>query len=699
MKRIIAVLAIAVSAWAQNPETAAFPTTVVTDTTLPVAMPQPSSARTLVGSISSGATSFVLSSGTGVIVPSYWTIQDTASGTTGREVFLCTAFSSPTLSSCTGHQDGTSAQSHANGSYVYNFLGATQWNKVTAEIKAVETALAARKLNYIAGGGTAQAQTATMVPPVASLANGLSLCWLPAAANTGAAPTLAVNGLTAKPITKTGTTALVANDLTTSAIACAIYDGTEFQLQNPQTSSGGSVSSVYGLTGTVNPKVDEHDAANFCSDAGSTDTYACNLSPAATAYVTGTHYRFKANTLNTGAASINFNSLGAKTIVKVAGGITTALATNDILAGQWVDLVYDGTNMQMQSLLGNAPGAGSTNSVFTGSTATAPSHSATPTFSLADVSVKSPMRIEPGAMTANVTSVTFTNKSAGAKFSIAWTQDGTGGRTVSYGASATNACAVDPTASATTTQFFEVGSDGSTVYGVGCTTTASTFGGPEQAAPGTPASSTAVCWFDSTNHILSCKNNNSATVSSAVVPSTCSSQFVRAVSAAGVITCATVSGSDIASSAALAGSPTTTTQSAGDNSTKIATTAYVDRMKQRAIAFTIGDPGNSSALTAASTTTSYVTVPFACTIAAYSLLIDAGTITVKFWKIATGTAIPTSSNSINTSGVAISSGTAIRSATVSDFTTTTVTANDILAMNVTSVATAKFVTGVLECNQ
>jgi hypothetical protein len=92
---------------------------------------------------------------------------------------------------------------------------------------------------------------------------------------------------------------------------------------------------------------------NGCLDAGSTDTYACNPSPAITAYATGTGYRFKANTVNTGAASINLNSLGAKTIVKVAGGITTALADGDIKAGQWVDLVYDGANMQMQSTLGN----------------------------------------------------------------------------------------------------------------------------------------------------------------------------------------------------------------------------------------------------------------------------------------------------------------------------------------------------------
>lgn len=186
------------------------------------------------------------------------------------------------------------------------------------------------------------------------------------------------------------------------------------------------------------------------------------------------------------------------------------------------------------------------NSVFTGSTATNPAFSATPTFSLADVSVKSPVRVEPGAMTANVTAVTFTNKTAGAKFSIAWTQDGTGGRTVTYGASATNACTVNPTASITTTQYFEVGADGSTVYGTGCVDNSNDIlRGPESAAPGTPPTSTAVCWFDSTNHIFSCKENNSATVASLLVPATCTNQFVRSTSAAGVITCASIAAADL----------------------------------------------------------------------------------------------------------------------------------------------------------
>ncbi len=101
--------------------------------------------------------------------------------------------------------------------------------------------------------------------------------------------------------------------------------------------------------------VERIGAANtYCTDVGASDAYACNLSSNPSGYVTGALYAFKANTANTGAATINFNSKGAKTIVKVAGGVTTALADNDIRAGQVVIVMYDGTNMQMQSTLGNA---------------------------------------------------------------------------------------------------------------------------------------------------------------------------------------------------------------------------------------------------------------------------------------------------------------------------------------------------------
>jgi hypothetical protein len=77
------------------------------------------------------------------------------------------------------------------------------------------------------------------------------------------------------------------------------------------------------------------------------------LSPALVSYRKGVRYTFLANTRNTGAATLNLNGLGAKTIKKVVNGVTTDLVDFDIQAGQMIDVMYDGTNMQMLSQLGN----------------------------------------------------------------------------------------------------------------------------------------------------------------------------------------------------------------------------------------------------------------------------------------------------------------------------------------------------------
>lgn len=86
----------------------------------------------------------------------------------------------------------------------------------------------------------------------------------------------------------------------------------------------------------------------YAADAGSNDTYVITLSPAPAAYVTGMTIRFKANTANTGAATLNVNSLGAKTIKK---SYNSDLTTGDIVASQVVEVIYDGTNFQIQSVL------------------------------------------------------------------------------------------------------------------------------------------------------------------------------------------------------------------------------------------------------------------------------------------------------------------------------------------------------------
>ncbi len=90
-----------------------------------------------------------------------------------------------------------------------------------------------------------------------------------------------------------------------------------------------------------------------CTDAGANDTYTCSPTVALGSYVTGQRVQLFANTINTGAATVNISALGAKTIKKRVGGITTDLEDGDIRAGAYVDLIYDGTNFQLLSEVGN----------------------------------------------------------------------------------------------------------------------------------------------------------------------------------------------------------------------------------------------------------------------------------------------------------------------------------------------------------
>jgi hypothetical protein len=110
-----------------------------------------------------------------------------------------------------------------------------------------------------------------------------------------------------------------------------------------------------------------------------------------------------------------------------------------------------------------------------------------------------------------------------------------------------------------------------------------------------------------------------------------------------------------------------------------------------------GFSGGGSALTTSAVT--YVTVPFACTIAAYNITIDTGTISIDIWKVATGTAIPTVANTILTGGYpGVASGTAIHSTSTALFTTTTVSANDIMGFEIQAVSSATQAQIVLQCN-
>jgi hypothetical protein len=96
-------------------------------------------------------------------------------------------------------------------------------------------------------------------------------------------------------------------------------------------------------TDVVTAEVVQKSTLIYGAASGAANAYEVELIPIPTAYQAGMMLTFKANSPNTGAATLNINGLGAKTIKKL---VTTDLAANDIILGQMVIVIYDGTNFQ-----------------------------------------------------------------------------------------------------------------------------------------------------------------------------------------------------------------------------------------------------------------------------------------------------------------------------------------------------------------
>ncbi|MBF8281261.1 MAG: Tail Collar domain protein [Anaerolineales bacterium] len=191
---------------------------------------------------------------------------------------------------------------------------------------------------YAVTSGTATAYTLATVPTLKALAAGARVLAKVHASNTAAA-TLAVDGLTAKPIRKHGNVPLDAGDLQLNAVAEFVYDAT---------------LDVWLLASAVAPVLDVY--AGTVAGAGSPTVYTLTAVTGLTppSYLTGMRIRFVADVANTGAAQINLNTLGALTIKKANGA---SLATGDIKLGQAVALIYDGTNVQLVSPTASAEGS------------------------------------------------------------------------------------------------------------------------------------------------------------------------------------------------------------------------------------------------------------------------------------------------------------------------------------------------------
>jgi len=116
-----------------------------------------------------------------------------------------------------------------------------------------------------------------------------------------------------------------------------------------------------GSTAGGIPHINYRDHLNqeytYAAAAG-TDTITMSLAIAPAAYAQGQAFKFKAANTVTGSATLNVNSLGAKTIKKkdVAGGTVSVLSAGDIVGGGIYTATYDGTDMILESI--DSGGAG-----------------------------------------------------------------------------------------------------------------------------------------------------------------------------------------------------------------------------------------------------------------------------------------------------------------------------------------------------
>lgn len=128
-----------------------------------------------------------------------------------------------------------------------------------------------------------------------------------------------------------------------------IGNGTTAWTELPYASSSGG--GTWGsITGTLSSQTDLQASIDLKENitsgitASGTDTYTATASPVPEAYAIGQKFVVIFTNANTGASTINLNSLGAKSIKK---NTSLALASGDITAGQAYLLVYDGTNFQI----------------------------------------------------------------------------------------------------------------------------------------------------------------------------------------------------------------------------------------------------------------------------------------------------------------------------------------------------------------
>lgn len=93
-------------------------------------------------------------------------------------------------------------------------------------------------------------------------------------------------------------------------------------------------------------QVQDGSIVSLTSIAGTANAITATAAVSMSAYATGQRFSFIVGTTNTGATTININSIGAKTIKTNS---TQDLGGGNLLAGVVAEIYYDGTNFQLLS--------------------------------------------------------------------------------------------------------------------------------------------------------------------------------------------------------------------------------------------------------------------------------------------------------------------------------------------------------------
>jgi hypothetical protein len=188
--------------------------------------------------------------------------------------------------------------------------------------------------------GAANAYVCSLSPALTSYVAGLGIRLKIANNNTGAS-TLAINGLAAIPITFTSLSALTSGQISAGMIAELIYDGTEFQLMNPASSTSTVTSG----------QVQENSFTYFADISGSANTIKTGvnaISPAIVSPSAGLVLYSKIANANTGATTLVVQQSPSSNVTFTVTNINgSALSNGQVIAGMIAEFFYDGTNLQL----------------------------------------------------------------------------------------------------------------------------------------------------------------------------------------------------------------------------------------------------------------------------------------------------------------------------------------------------------------